>query len=131
MTLSMDKLALNINKLVSEYTDLVQDKISARIDKCADEVLEYIKANAPKSSDISSKHLADSFVKTIIGSGKDKTIYISSKTKYRLVHLIELGFKHKGGKFISARPFLRPALDNFTPSMLEDIKRIIGGVYGY
>jgi hypothetical protein len=127
----MDKLALNISKMVNDYVGDVSSTIDSRIDKCADEVLEYIKANAPKSSDISSKHLADSFVKTIIGSGKDKTIYISSKTKYRLVHLIELGFKHKGGKFISARPFLRPALDNFTPSMLEDIKKIIGGVYGY
>ena len=66
-----------------------------------------------------------SFIKTEVGSGLKKTIYISSKTKGRLVHLIELGFKHRSGKHVSAQPFMRPAYDTFTPEMLEDIKKII------
>ena len=54
-------------------------------------------------------------------------IYISSKTKSRLVHLIELGFKHRSGRHVAAKPFLRPAYDKFTPEMLEEIKKIISG----
>ena len=59
------------------------------------------------------------------GSGANKVIYISSGTKGRLVHLVELGFKHVSGKFVEARPFMRPAYEMFTPDMLEDIKKII------
>ena len=62
---------------------------------------------------------------TTVGSGVNKTIYISSGTKGRLVHLVELGFKHISGKHVEARPFMRPAYETFTPEMLEDIKKII------
>lgn len=71
--------------------------------------------------------MADSFVKTPLGDGVQKVIYISSKSKGRLVHLIELGFKHKSGRHVAARPFLRPAYESFTPEMLEEIKNIIHG----
>ena len=52
---------------------------------------------------------------------------IYSKTKGRMVHLIEFGFIHKSGQYINPQPFLRPAFDQFTPKMLEDVKGIIRG----
>ena len=62
---------------------------------------------------------------TVVIIRVNKTIYISSGTKGRLVHLVELGFKHISGKHVEARPFMRPAYETFTPQMLEDIKNII------
>ena len=116
----MDKMLDSVNKLIQQYGEDVVREMDTRIDKTADQILEYIKTNCPRS-DSGSNHLADSFIKTKIGD----TTYISSKTKGKLVHLIELGFKHKSGKFVKGRPFLIPGYDKFTPKMLEDLKEII------
>lgn len=125
-SVSLDNLGLNINQLIKDYADDVEDTLENRLEKTADEILDYIKKNCPRSG-YGDNHLADSFVKTEQGSGKSKVIYISSSTKGRLVHLVELGFKHKSGKHVAARPFMRPAYDSFTPKMLEDMKHIING----
>lgn len=121
---SLDTLGVRISDLIKEFSDDIKDGLEDRLDQTAKEILEYIKKNCPRS-DSGSNHLADSFILTTVGSGANKTIYISSGTKGRLVHLVELGFKHKSGKHVEARPFMRPAYENFTPQMLEDIKKII------
>lgn len=126
MKTNLDNLGVSINKLIEEYADDVLYSLEHRLDETADEILKYIKENCPRGSG-GNNHLADSFVKTEQGSGSNKTVYISSQTKGRLVHLIELGFKHKSGKHVAAQPFMRPAYDRFTPKMLEDIKKIING----
>lgn len=116
----MDKMLTSINSLVQRYGEEVVKSMDKRIDETADEILEYIRNHCPRS-DTGSNHLADSFVKTKIGD----VTYISSKTKGKLVHLIELGFKHTSGKFVKGRPFLIPGYEAFTPKMVEDLKRII------
>lgn len=126
MSKSIDNLSNKLSGIIDRYCDEVKKEAEIILDKTADEIVDYIKQNCPKSEG-GFNHLADSFVKTEVGSGVKKTIYISSKTKGRLVHLIELGFKHKSGKHVAARPFLRPAYETFTPGILEEIKRIING----
>ena len=123
MSSSLDDVAIKLSDIIKDYADDVKKLTEEKLDKTADDILNYIVANCPRGK--SNKHLADSFVKTEIGSGANKVIYISSKTKGSLVHLVELGFKHRSGKHVPARPFLRPAYDNFTPKMLEEIKNII------
>lgn len=126
MGVSIDQIGSKLTDIISDYSVQVQDEILKRFELTADEILNYVKTNCPKSNS-GSNHLADTFVKTEVGSGLTKIIYISSQKKGRLVHLIELGFKHRGGKHVPARPFMRPAYDTFTPEMLEDIKSIIKG----
>lgn len=126
MSANMDNLSAKLTDLVENYVDEVQKDVLDRFNLTADEILSYIEKNCPRG-DGGSNHLATSFIKTEVGTGINKTIYISSKTKGRLVHLIELGFRHRSGKHVAARPFLRPAYDEFTPKMLEDIKSIIKG----
>lgn len=126
MSKSIDNLSHKLSSIINTYCDEVKKEAEILLDKTADEIVDYIKQNCPKSAG-GFNHLADSFVKTEIGSGVKKTIYISSKTKGRLVHLIELGFKHRSGKHVAARPFMRPAYDTFTPGMLDEIKKIING----
>lgn len=125
MSLSIDKGITRISEIIERYAKEVEAEAVNKLDETADKIIDYIKANAPRGK--SNKHLADSFVKTEIGEGANKVIYISSKTKSSLVHLIELGFKHRNGKHVAARPFLRPAYDEFTPKMVEDIRKMIAG----
>ena len=124
--LEITALTPEIEKAVKDYSKDVELAIVKRLEETADQILDYIKENAPRSP-WTKEHLGDSFVKESYGDGVNKTIVIYSKTKGSIVHLIELGFKHRSGKLISARPFMRPAYDELTPRMLEDIKKIING----
>ena len=124
--LEITALTPEIEKAVKDYSKEVELAIVRRLEETADQILDYIKENAPRSP-WTKEHLGDSFVKESYGDGVNKTIVIYSKTKGSIVHLIELGFKHRSGKLISARPFMRPAYDELTPKMLEDIKKIING----
>ena len=124
-SIELTALTRKISEDVESYSEEVVIAIEKELDKTADKILEYIKSNAPRGHQ--SQHLADSFIKETFGSGIHKTIVIYSKTKGSIVHLVELGFKHRSGKLVAARPFLRPAYDQFTPKMLEDITQIIKG----
>lgn len=122
-TIEISALDKKIGKITKAYSKEVEQSISKRLLDTADEILKYIKSHAPRSGRTNA--LADSFIKETYGSGSKTFIVIYSKTKGSIVHLIELGFKHRSGKFVRARPFLRPAYDTFTPKMLDDIKEII------
>lgn len=125
MKTSIDNLTNNISKIIDDFSSNVKSKSEECLNETADKIIDYIKLHAPIGK--SSEHLKDSFIKTEVGSGANKIIYISSSTKGRLVHLIELGFKHRSGVHVAAHPFMRPAYDIFTPTMLEEIKKIING----
>lgn len=123
--MKVDELTLEIEKSVQAYTKEVEAQISEILDRTANQIIDYIKSNAPKSGRANA--MADSFIKESFGEGANKTIVIYSKTKSSIVHLIEFGFKHRSGVFVSARPFMGPAYETYAPKMLEDIRKIIGG----
>lgn len=121
--MELNELTKAIETRVVEYSAEVVAGIERKLEETADKIIGYIKANAPRSG--GPKALADSFIKQSYGEGANKMIVIYSKTNSGLVHLVELGFKHRSGKFVAARPFLRPSYENLTPPMLEEIRRII------
>ena len=125
-SIKIESLTPEIEKAVKSYSSKVELAIVDKLEETADQILDYIKENAPRTP-WSHPHRGDSFIKESYGEGVNKTIVIYSKTKGSIVHLVELGFKHRSGKIVTAQPFLRPAYDNFTPKMLEDMKKIIKG----
>ncbi len=120
---TLDELGLQISNMVSEYTEGIIVAMERALDNTADKALAYIKSNAPRSGRVGG--FADSFVAIPNGTGINKSVTIYSEKKGRLTHLLEFGFTHKSGKFVSPRPFMRPAFDTFTPEMLSEIKKII------
>ena len=125
-SIELKALTPEIEKAVKKYSSEVEVALANKLEETATKILEYIKDNAPRTP-WSHEHLGDSFIKESYGEGSNKTIVIYSKTKGSIVHLVELGFRHRSGKFVAAQPFLRPAYDEFTPKMLEDMKQIIKG----
>lgn len=123
--MEIDNITLEIEKAVTSYSKDVEEKICRCLEDAADQIIEYIRSNAPRSG--RSDALADSFIKESHGEGSNKTIVIYSKTKGSIVHLIEFGFKHRSGVFVSARPFMRPAYETYAPKMLDEIRKIIEG----
>ena len=118
-----NKLTNEIEKSVVAYSQEVTRQIEVSLDKTADKIIDYIRSNAPRSG--APNALADSFIKESYGEGSSRIIIIYSKTSSGLVHLVEFGFKHRSGKLVAARPFLRPSYESLTPAMLEEIRQII------
>ena len=121
--ITLDELGVAISNMVNDYAKDIIIKLEERLDETAQEIVKYIRSNAPRSG--GSKPFADSFIAEPQGSGINKTIVIFSNEKGKLTHLLEFGFTHRSGKYVGPRPFMRPAYDLLTPKMLEDIKRII------
>jgi hypothetical protein len=120
---TLDNLPSQITDIVNEYSDNIKKSLEAKLDETAKSIIAYIKSNAPRSG--KSGALADSFVTSETGVGVNKVITIYSKTKGRIIHLVEFGYVHRSGKYVAPRPFFRVAYDALTPKMLEDIKNII------
>jgi len=121
--ITLDELGVAISNMVEDYAQDIIIKLEERLDETAQEIVKYIRSNAPRSG--GSKPFADSFIAEPQGSGINKSIVIFSNEKGKLTHLLEFGFTHRSGKYVGPRPFMRPAYDLLTPKMLEDIKRII------
>src|SRR5690554_6116480 len=103
--------------MVDDYAQDIIIKLEERLDETAQEIVKYIRSNAPRSG--GSKPFADSFIAEPQGSGVNKSIVIFSNEKGKLTHLLEFGFTHRSGKYVGPRPFMRPAYDLLTPKMLE------------
>lgn len=121
--ITLDDLGDVISNMISDYAQEVILRLEKKLDETAEEIVKYIKSNAPRSG--GSKPFADSFVAEPQGSGINKSIFIFSSNKGKLTHLLEFGFTHRSGKYVGPRPFMRPAYDLLTPKMIEDIKSII------
>lgn len=120
---TVDNFIEKIEEEVQNYSKQILVDIEQKLDETADKIIEYIKLNTQRSG--RSGALADDFVKKETGKGITKTILIYARNKGNITHLIEFGYVHNSGKYVAARPFLRPAFDALTPKMVEDIKRII------
>lgn len=119
---SLDDFTLKISELIEKSLDF-DDELDEILDKTASDIISDIKETAPTGK--SNEHLKDSFIALKEGTKVNKSVIIYSKSKGRLVHLIEFGFVHRSGRFVSARPFLRPSYEKEAPKMEEKIKEAI------
>lgn len=123
LLVTLDNLTAQIEDIINEYSDNVKKALEEKLDETAKSIIDYIKTNAPRSGE--SDALADSFTTSTTGEGINKVITIFSKSKGRIIHLLEFGYVHRSGKYVAPKSFMRPAYDSLTPRMLEDVKTII------
>lgn len=119
---SLDDFTLKISELIEKSLDF-DSELDEILDKTASDIISDIKETTPIGN--SSEHLKDSFTALKEGTKVNKTVTIYSKSKGMLVHFIEFGFVHRSGRFVSARPFLRPSYEKEAPKMEEKIKEAI------
>ena len=119
---SLDDFTLKISELIERSLDF-DIELDEILDKTASDIINDIKETAPIGN--SNEHLKDSFTAIKEGTNVNKSVTIYSKSKGRLVHLIEFGFVHRSGRFVSARPFLRPSYEKEVPKIEEKIKEAI------
>ena len=126
---SLEIFSDKLLEAVSKSTNEIQERVVKELEKARDESIQTIKETAPRSKRNVKFHFADSFTwkRQKTGEGKTDVRYIVySKEKYYLSHLLECGYNHyRSGKYIKARPSIKPAEDKVVKQLIENVDKIL------
>ena len=106
---SIDNLADEIMKGLTEYSDLADMEMKKAVRKTATAVKKVISANAPKRT---GKYAKSWTAKKTKENSHSLEMTVHSKNRYQLAHLLEKGHAKRGGGRVSGRPHIAPAEEN-------------------
>lgn len=114
---SIDNLADEFMKGLTEYADLADTEMKKAVRKTATSVKKEISANAPKKTGTYAKSWTAKKTKE---NSHSLEMTVHSKNRYQLAHLIEKGHAKRGGGRVSGRPHIAPAEESGV-QMLENL----------
>ena len=117
---SIDNLADEIMKGLTEYADLAETEMKKAVKKTATSVKKEISANAPKKTGSYAKSW---MAKKTKENSHSLEMTVHSKNKYQLAHLLEKGHAKRGGGRVSARPHIAAAEEAGIKKLEEEIER--------
>ena len=103
---SIDNMAAEIMKGLTEYADLANESMKKAVKKTATEVKKEISANAPKDTGAYAKSWTAKKTKE---NSHSLEMTVHSKNRYQLAHLLEKGHAKRGGGRVSGKPHIAPA----------------------
>ena len=106
---SIDNLADEIMKGLTENSDLADMEMKKAVRKTATAVKKEISANAPKRT---GKYAKSWTAKKTKENSHSLEMTVHSKNRYQLAHLLEKGHAKRGGGRVSGRPHIAPAEEN-------------------
>ena len=106
---SVDNLAAEIMKGLTEYADLAEEGMKKAVKKTAKSIKDEISANAPKRTGAYSKSWTAKKTKE---NSHSLEMIVHSKNRYQLAHLLEKGHAKRGGGRVSGKPHIAPAEEN-------------------
>ncbi len=124
MSISIDDMATEIMKGLTEYADLCTEDMKKAVKKVATTVKNEIKTNAPKDSGA----YADSWAtKTDSEDSNSLGMIVYSKDRYWQAHLLEHGHARRGGGRTSAQPHIAQAEASGIQQLEQEIERALRG----
>lgn len=106
---SIDDMADEIMKGLTEYSELADTAMKKAVRKTATSVKNEISANAPVKSGRYKKSWTTKKVKE---NSHSLEITVHSKDRYQIAHLLEKGHAKRGGGRVAAIPHIAPAEEN-------------------
>ena len=106
---TVDAMADEIMKGLTDYADLADEAMKKTVRKTAKSVKDEISANAPKRTGAYSKSWTAKKTKE---NSHSLEMTVHSKNRYQLAHLIEKGHAKRGGGRVSGKPHIAPAEEN-------------------
>ena len=103
---SVDNLADEIMKGLTEYAELAEEGMKKAVKKTAKSVKDEISANAPKRTGAYAKSWTAKKTKE---NSHSLEMTVHSKNRYQLAHLLEKGHAKRGGGRVSGKPHIAPA----------------------
>lgn len=106
---SIDNLADEIMKGLTEYSDLAETEMKKAVRKTATSVKKEISSKAPKKTGAYAKSWTAKKTKE---NNHSLEMTVHSKNRYQLAHLLEKGHAKRGGGRVSGKPHISPAEEN-------------------
>ena len=103
---TVDAMADEIMKGLTDYADLADTSMKKAVRKTAKFVKDEISANAPKRTGAYSK---SSTAKKTKENSHSLEMTVHSKDRYQLAHLLEKGHAKRNGGRVSGKPHIAPA----------------------
>lgn len=119
-SVSIDKLAQEINEILSDYADTTTDGVKKAVRKTATQVRKDIMSGAPSRSGGYKKSWS---TKKVNETSNSLLITVYSKNRYQLAHLLEHGHAKRGGGRTKAIAHIAPAERAGIMQLEEEIKR--------
>ena len=116
---SIDDMADEIMKGLTEYADLADTEMKKAVKKTATSVKKEISANAPKKTGSYAKSW---MAKKTKENSHSLEMTVHSKNRYQLSHLLEHGHAKRGGGRVAGKPHIAPAEQN-GEELLENLIR--------
>jgi len=114
---SIDDLASEVMKGLTEYADLVDTEMKKAVKKTATAVKNEISANAPVKS---GRYKKSWVTKKTKENSHTLEMAVHSKNRYQIAHLLEHGHAKRGGGRVAAIPHIAPA-EQHGEEMLETL----------
>lgn len=121
-SVSIDRMADEIMKGLTEYADLAADDMKKAVRKSANTVKKEISENAPKKTGAYAKSWT---VKKTKETSNAIELSVHSKNKYQLAHLLEKGHAKRGGGRTKAQPHIAPAEQKGVQELEQEIERAL------
>lgn len=106
---SIDDMADEIIKGLTEYADLADTAMKKAVRKTATSVKKEISANAPKRT---GKYAKSWTTKKVKENSHSLEITVHSKDRYQIAHLLEHGHAKRNGGRVAGKPHIAPAEEN-------------------
>ena len=106
---SIDDMAQEIMRGLTEYADLADSAMKSAVKKTATSVKKEISANAPKRTGRYAKSWTTKKTKE---NSHSLEITVHSKNRYQLAHLLEKGHAKRNGGRVPGKPHIAPAEEN-------------------
>ena len=119
---SIDAMADEIMKGLTDYADLADTAMKKAVRKTAKSVIDEISANAPKRTGTYAKSWSTRKTKE---NSHSLEMTVHSKNRYQLAHLLEKGHAKRGGGRVSGRPHIAPAEENGAQLLEQLIKEAL------
>lgn len=123
MAISVDKLAAELANTLSAYTREIAEEVKEAVDTTAQELLDNIRADAPKRTGKYRKAMA---VKTVSENTYErKKLWYVKSPHYRLQHLLERGHALRNGGRSRAYPHIAKNEEKARVAFEERVERIV------
>jgi len=121
---SIDDMASEIMKGLTEYAELADAEMKKAVRKTATTVKNEISANAPVNS---GRYKKSWVTKKTKENSHSLEMTVHSKNRYQIAHLLEHGHAKRGGGRVAAIPHIAPAESNGEVLLTELIEKALKG----
>ena len=121
---SIDQMAEEIMKGLTEYADLATEDVKKAVKKAGTAVRKDIEANAPKDT---GKYAKSWTVKTTKETANSLEVTVHSRNRYQLAHLLEHGHAKRGGGRVPAKPHIAAAEQAGIEQLEKEIQKALEG----